>query len=385
MAEERLAHYPVVALTGARQSGKTTLARKLASHLPYVTLEDPDVRAFATEDPRGFLRQYRNGAVFDEIQRTPQLLSYLQGVVDEDRSPGRFLLTGSSQFELVEGLTQSLAGRCALLRLPTLSSRELLAGGLLPGTVDGVLQRGGYPPLHGRFPDPAVWLQDYVATYLERDVRQVLRVQDLAAFQRFVRLCAGRTGQLLNFSSLGADAGISRHTAVSWFSVLEASHLVFQVHPWFTNLSKRLIKSPKLYFTDVGLAAWLIGVRAPEHLPTHPLRGCLFENWVMTELLKAQLNQGRNPSLHFLRDKQGNEIDAWMETNPGEYAAVEIKSGETVASDFFQGIRHWRSALPGVKQRAWLVHGGEARQDRDVATVLPWRDLGPLLNEVGSI
>lgn len=383
-ARERLAGFPVLTITGPRQSGKTTLSRMLLPDVPYFSLEDPDTRAFAAEDPRGLLRQAEDGAILDEVQRAPTLFSYLQGIVDARREMGRFILTGSSQFELIESITQSLAGRSATLTLLPFCLGELQSAGRAPETVDELLYAGLFPPIHDRPVEPSVWLQDYIGTYLERDVRQILNIQDLAAFQRFVRLCAGRIGQLVNISSLATDAGVTRITADSWLSVLQASHLVFLVQPWFSNLSKRLIKTPKLYFCDAGLTAWLLGVRKPEHLTSHPQRGAIFENWVMTELLKAQTNRSLKPSLHFLRDKQGHEIDALVETGPTELQAIEVKSGETIASDFFDGLSYWSDKLPGRDLTSWLVHGGTARQDRSQATVLPWRDLAPLLTRLAE-
>ncbi len=383
-ARERLAGFPILTITGPRQSGKTTLSRLLAPHLPYYSLEDPDTRALATEDPRAFLRQASDGAILDEVQRAPELFSYLQGVVDGDRRMGRFILTGSSQFELIESITQSLAGRASMLTLLPFSLEELEAADRAPATVDELLYTGLFPPLHDRPVAPTVWLQDYVGTYLERDVRQILHIQDLAAFQRFVRLCAGRIGQLLNVASLAADTGITRVTAESWLSVLQASHLVFLVQPWFTNLNKRLIKTPKLYFCDPGLAAWFLGVREPSHLTAHPQRGALFENWAITELLKAQTHRGLKPSLHFLRDKEGHEIDALIETAPDTFHAVEIKSGETIAADFFGGLDYWRAKLTRQSLTPWLIHGGTTRQHREKATVLPWNHLAPLLENLKS-
>lgn len=380
-ARKRLAGYPILTITGPRQSGKTTLSRLLAPELPYFSLEDPDTRAFATEDPRAFLRQAADGAILDEVQRAPELFSYLQGVVDADNRMGRFILTGSSQFELIESITQSLAGRASMLTLLPFSLAELQAAGRAPSSVDELLYTGFFPPIHDRPVEPTIWLQDYIGTYLERDVRQILNIQDLATFQRFVQLCAGRIGQLLNITSLAADTGITRVTAESWLSVLQASHLVFLVQPWFSNLSKRLIKTPKIYFCDSGLAAWFLGVREVSHISAHPQRGALFENWVMTELLKAQTNRGIKPSLHFLRDKEGHEIDALVETGPNTFQAVEVKSGETIASDFFKGLEYWRTKLTRQTLTPWLIHGGTAHQEREKATVLPWNDLSPLLEK----
>jgi predicted AAA+ superfamily ATPase len=379
-ARKRLAGFPILTITGPRQSGKTTLSRLLAPNLPYFSLEDPDTRSFAREDPRAFLRQAAGGAILDEVQRAPELFSYLQGIVDADRRMGQFILTGSSQFELIESITQSLAGRASMLTLLPFSLAELQEAKRAPASVDELLYTGLFPPIYDRTIEPHIWIQDYIGTYLERDVRQILNIQDLAAFQRFIQLCAGRIGQLLNLSSLASDTGITRVTAESWLSVLQASHLIFIVRPWFTNASKRFIKTPKLYFSDPGLAAWLLGIRNAGHVTAHPQRGALFENWVMTELLKAQTNTGHKPSLYFIRDKEGHEVDAIIETAPDTFQAVEVKSGETVASDSFAGLDYWRSHLAGKTLVPWLVHGGTAFQQREKACVLPWNDLSPLIS-----
>jgi predicted AAA+ superfamily ATPase len=387
-AHERLAGFPVLTITGPRQSGKTTLARMLRPDLPYFSLEDPDTRAFAAEDPRAFLRRCADGAIWDEVQRAPQLLSYLQTHLDSDRRMGRFILTGSSQFALIEAVTQSLAGRSGMLTLLPFSLSELQAVDRAPKQLDSLLQQGLFPPIYDRPVAASIWLQDYFATYVERDVRALLNIKDLSAFQRFVQLCAGRIGQLLNVTSLAADTGITRVTAESWLTVLQASHVIFLVQPWFSNISKRLIKSPKLYFCDVGLAAWLIGVRQSAQLSTHPLRGLLFENWVMTELYKIQTNHGLKPSLYFMRDQQGHEVDAVVETAPQQLHLIEIKSGETIASDWFAGLKYWGVALTvmagKVSNKPWVIYGGTTAQSRSAAEILPWADLSALLSQIGA-
>jgi hypothetical protein len=287
--------FPVLTLTGPRQSGKTTLARAIFSDRPYATLEDPDTRLAAQDDPRSFLERFPDGAVLDEVQRCPHLLSYLQAIVDNDRRMGRYLLTGSQQFGLMSGITQSLAGRTAFVELLPFSLAELARAGKIPKFVDDMLLTGCYPPLYDRDVPPSAWFGAYVTAYVERDVRQMLKIQELETFQRFVRLCAGRIGQLLNLSSLATECGITHNTAKAWISVLEASYLVFLLRPHHANFNKRLVKMPKLYFYDVGLVSWLLGIRTSEHMTTHPLRGAIFENFVIAELAKSRLNQGERP------------------------------------------------------------------------------------------
>lgn len=368
--------YPVITLAGPRQSGKTTLARAEFGHLPHHSLEDPDTRRFALEDPRGFLAGCPDGAVIDEIQRAPDLVSYLQGIIDADPAPGRFILTGSQQFELMNRVSQSLAGRTAVLRLLpfTLAEAARLRGGARPIGLDRTLLTGFYPRIHDRGLDPGQALADYFATYVQRDLRQLAAVQDLQRFERFVRLCAGRTGQLLNLSQLGDDAGISHPTARAWIDLLQTSHIVHLLPPWFTNSGKRLVKSPKLYFVDVGLACWLLGLRHPEQVERDPLRGALFENLVVIEALKDRFNAGESGELCFYRDSGGNEVDLLV-PDGRRLRAIEIKAGATVNPDYFRGLRAFGAHQPQAEGGGCVVYGGEGNQSRSDWPVFSWRCL----------
>lgn len=367
--------YPLVTVTGPRQSGKTTLVRRVFADKPYVSLEDLDQREFAAEDPRGFLAQFADGAVLDEVQRCPGLLSYLQTKVDQDGRRGLFILTGSQQFHLLEGITQSLAGRVAMVTLLPFSLGELQAVDRVPEGLEALLFQGFYPPIHDRGLDPGIWYGNYVATYIERDVRQMVNVRDLSAFHRFVRMCAARTGQLLNLSALAGDCGITHNTARAWLSVLEASHIVHLLPPHHRNFNKRLVKTPKLYFHDTGLAAWLSGIQDPDQLVIHPQRGALFETMVIGELLKARYNRALASNLYFWRDRAGHEVDVLIEQGD-RLVPVEIKSGRTLTRDFFAGLEHWRHLAGEGAVRPWLVYGGEQSQTRQGCRVVPWRDLG---------
>lgn len=362
--------WPVVAVTGPRQSGKTTLVRAVFPAKSYVSLEDPDQMEFARKDPRGFLSRFPEGAIFDEVQRCPELFSYLQTVVDAAGKTGLFVLTGSQQFGLLSGITQSLAGRAGLLQLLPLSVDELKKGGLEMKNPDALLYQGGYPPLYARRVSPVNWYANYVMTYVERDVRQLINVKDLSVFRRFFKLCAARTGQLLNLSSLANDCGITHNTAKAWLSVLEASYLVFLMHPHYKNFGKRLVKTPKLYFYDTGLAAWLLGIEDAKHMAIHSMRGELFESFVVSEMLKARFNRGLPSNLFFWRDNTGNEVDVLIEK--GEYlTAVEIKSGRTVTEDYFTSLVKWRR-ISGSSGKQYVVYGGGEHYTRSQVTVLPW-------------
>ena len=370
--------FPVVTVTGPRQSGKTTLLRSLLPERPYVSLEAPAQREFARRRPAEFLRQYPQGAVIDEAQNAPELFSEMQGVVDAAGQMGLFVLSGSQNLSLLSNITQSLAGRTALVELMPLSVAELRAAGLLDRDYASHLVKGFFPAIYARSLDPHDWLQGYLVTYAERDARQLSAIQDLGAFQRFLKLTAARTGQLLNMQSLGSDAGVSDKTAKQWLSILETCYLIHYVRPHFANFGKRLVRMPKLYMSDVGLAAALIGIRQVDQVQAHPLRGALFETMVVNEFLKSRLNAGLRDPLYFWRDNIGTEVDLILERGT-EIAAVEIKSGPTVASDAFGNLNKWRkyAAERGQFSAVYpgLVYGGDARFTREGVDVMPWSGL----------
>lgn len=378
VAVERAGQFPVLTVTGPRQSGKTTLCRTAFPDKPYVSLETPDVREEALRDPRAFLARFSEGAILDEVQRAPALASYLQGIVDEHGRNGEWVLTGSQNFALVERITQSLAGRTALLQLLPLSQEEIRSQHE-PAALDEQLLRGGYPRLYDQDLPPQVWFADYVMNYVERDVRQIQEIGDLGAFQVFLRLCAGRVGQVLNLSALGADCGITHTTVRRWLSILEASYVAFQLRPLFRNVTKRLTKSPKLHFYDVGLAAHLLGIRTLEELAFHPLRGALFENWVVTEVLKWRWNRGLPADLAYYRDARGTEIDLVLE-KALDPIAVEIKAGQTPTFELGRAFESLATTLsappaPARSMQRRIVYGGERRAEVERVSYLPWKDL----------
>jgi len=362
--------YPVIGITGPRQSGKTTLARYIFNDKPYVSLETPSNLEFVVDDPLGFLEKYKEGAIFDEAQRAPQLFSYLQEIVDSSKEYGRFILTGSQQFGLMAGITQSLAGRIALVQLLPFTMDELYPQN--PPALDTVLTTGLYPPIHDRNLDPAVWFGNYINTYVERDVRNIIQIKDLASFQRFLRLCAGRAGQLANLSQLAVDAGISHNTAKSWISILEASYITFLLQPFHTNFNKRLIKTPKLYFYDTGLLTYLLSIHEETLMSTHPLRGQIFENFMVSELLKSRFNRGLPSNLYFWRDRSGNEIDVILENGKG-VSAIEIKSGQTMNRDFFKGFNFWNRLVS--ESQNILVYGGADEMIRNDVVIKSWKNV----------
>jgi uncharacterized protein len=374
-ALRRLAQgFPVVALTGPRQSGKTTLAQALFGKTrPYVSLENPAEREFAERDPERFLSRFADGAILDEVQRSPPLLSWLQGLVDTRRRMGDFILTGSAQFELLAELSQSLAGRVGRVELLPFSWAELRQANINM-SLERLLFQGCYPALYDRDLAASDWHANYVATYVERDVRQLLKVRDLSLFQRFLRMCAARSGQLLNLASLGADCGISAVTAKQWLSVLEASYLAYQLRPYHQTFGKRLVKTPKLYFLDCGLMAWLLGIRDAKSLATHAQRGALFETFIVSEFLKQRYNAGEPAELYFWRDNVGNEVDLLFETPQG-LQAVEIKSGSTFASDWPRAATRFGKFAGKGALTPWIIYGGSHSYEREGCQVIGWRDL----------
>jgi predicted AAA+ superfamily ATPase len=371
---ERLARgFPILWLTGPRQSGKTTLARVARPDMPYINLERPDEREFVRSDPRGFLAAHPEGAIIDEVQHAPELMSWLQAHVDERPQMGAWLLTGSQQPAIAQSVTQSLAGRVGLLQLLPLAGGELDRAGLLPSSLDEVLFTGGYPAVFDRDVPVTAWLGSYAATYVERDVRLLTAVRDLDTFTRFVRLCAARSAQLLNMASLGADVGISVPTVKAWISLLRATYIIDLVEPYHLNVTTRLVKSPKLVFTDVGLMSYFLGIGEAAQIAAHPLRGALFETWCLTEQLKAWRNAGDTRTLTFLRDRQGAEMDLVYQVGH-ELQAVEFKSGATIAADWWRPMRQWRDRSA---HEAWrkprVVYGGDAPSLRTDVDFLDWR------------
>jgi len=371
--------FPVVGILGPRQSGKTTLAKALFSNYKYINLEALDTRRFATEDSRSFLKSLEgeSGVILDEVQRVPDLLSYIQEYVDERPKSGFFILTGSENILLNQQISQTLAGRIAITTLLPLSLEELEDASLLPKEKEDVLFRGFYPSLYAKKIETRDWIQSYIQTYIERDVRHLKQIADLSLFQKFLQLCAGRIGQLLDLTSIGNDCGITANTVRSWISVLEATYVVFLLQPHHQNFNKRLVKSPKLYFYDSAIACNLLSIQSPKDLAVHYLRGGLFESMVLSDLLKMRFNAGLKPNLYFWRDKSGVEIDCILESGIS-LVPIEIKSGETINSDFFSNLAIWDRLSGNDPSKNYVVYGGMEKQSRSKGTVLGWTQLSSL-------
>lgn len=351
------AKFPVVTVTGPRQSGKSTLLKHIYPDYRYVSLENPDMRAFASEDPNGFLKTYDNHVIIDEAERVPTLFSYLQTHVDDVNEVGMYLLAGSRNFHLMAAVDQSLAGRTAVLKLLPFSRHELHDAGLLPDDINVQIFKGYYPRIYDKDIAPTDYYPAYIATYVERDVRMMLNIGDLARFTRFIRLCAGRIGQLINKAALATEAGVTIPTVESWLSVLEASYIIYRLEPNFNNYNKRIVKTPKLYFYDTGLACNLLGISSPDQLDTHFLRGGLFENMVINQFIKDGFNRGATPDLTFWRDSTGLEVDL-VETSGLNQFGYEIKSGSTFNTAFFDGLKKWGELSGTPECRRTVIYAG---------------------------
>lgn len=367
-ATERLIYlsktFRSVAVVGPRQSGKTTLCRAVFPEKPYVSLENPDVLDFATTDPRGFLSQFdnENGAILDEIQKAPHLFSYLQQILDETKKKGLFILTGSNNFLLQENISQSLSGRIAYLQLLPLSLEELKPSKYLKNNYTSHIFTGGYPEVIADEINPIDWFPNYISTYIERDVRQLKNINNLSLFTKLLRMCAGRTGQILNMASLANDCGIDQKTVASWLGILQSSYIIYLLKPYYNNFNKRITKTPKLYFYDTGVACSLLSIKSAEQIAIHAAKGALFENLMVSELLKNRFNAGETDNLFYWRDKTGNEVDIIAE-NAEKLTAIELKAGETINNDFFKGLDYF-SKLNIADIEKIVIYGGNQTQQR---------------------
>jgi len=365
--------YPVISVMGPRQSGKTTVVKEVFAEKPYANLEEPDQRALAQKDPRHFLEQFENGAILDEIQYVPELLSYIQAIVDEKQHAGMFVITGSHQLELHQAVSQSLAGRVGLLTLYPLTINELRLANI-DLELDEQIYHGFYPRIYAKQLNPTKAYRNYVSTYLERDVRQLSNIKDLILFQNFMKLCAGRIGQVIDYVSMGNDLGVSNNTVKHWFSILEASYIIYRLKPYFENFGKRVIKSPKLYFTDVGLAAYLLDIDRPEQIARDPLRGNLVENVVVMELCKYRHNRGLDPNLYYYRDNHKNEVDIIIK-QANQLMPIEVKSAKTFKLEFLKGLKFYRKLIGERCHKGYLVYSGDLTQEVDGFRILNYKDV----------
>lgn len=367
--------YPVIAITGPRQSGKTTLIKSVFPEYEYVSLENPDIRNFAENDPNGFLERYATKVIFDEVQRVPALFSYIQTKVDESGEMGQFILSGSQNFHLMENITQSLAGRVAIFKLFPFDLQELQTAGLLPDDYLQILVKGFYPAIYDRDIPSKIFYSNYVQTYIQRDVSELIAIKDIRLFQNFLGLCATRAGQLLNLNALANECGISQPTAKSWMSALENSYILFQLFPYHENFSKRIVKTPKLYFYDTGLLCYLFKISTSEQILTHPVKGNLFENMMIAEYVKRIHHKNNFQDAWFWRDSAGHEVDLIIQD--GQHLnIVEIKAGQTIMSDMFKSLTWWENLSRRKNLSKTLVYGGKESQHRSLGDVLPWKEFG---------
>jgi len=382
--ERFLTQYPVITMTGPRQSGKTTLCRHLSPNYDYINLEDLENRQFAIDDPKGFLAQFSNGVILDEIQRTPDLPSMIQSIVDEKNQPGQFIITGSQQFEVIESINQSLAGRTAIIKLLPLSLEELYLNKKEIPSIDNLFYTGFYPRIYHDNLNPTEALSFYVHTYIERDVRRLANIKNLSAFERFIKICAAQIGQLINYARIANECGVDQKTISSWLSVLKASYLVFELQPHFENIRKRLVKTSKLFFYDVGLAAYLLGMKNPQQTIQSPLKGSLFENLIISEFIKNRFNHAKDSNLYFFRDNTGNEVDLILDYG-NNIITIEIKSSETISTSFFKNLNFYKK-LSGEKntKRIIIYAGNTSRKQQDI-DIYSYKDLSILFAELNAL
>lgn len=372
---------PIIGIVGPRQSGKTTLAKEVFPNYTYVNLEQPDTRQYAQNDPKAFLDQYDNHIILDEIQRVPELFSYLQVKTDNDKKMGQYILTGSQHFLMMQSITQSLAGRIAIFNLYPLSYEELSNDNKQKKDIYTQIWYGGYPRLYEQEISPLIWINNYIQTYIDRDVSLISRITNLKTFETFLRVIAGRTGQLINLTSLSNDLGISHNTVKSWVNLLETSGIIYLLQPYFSNISKRLIKSPKLYFTDTGLVCRLLGIENPTQLITHPLYGSIFETHIVIEYIKYYLNRGESPNIYFWRDKKGLEADLFKNISGSISEIYEIKSSQTIPEDAFSKLKQIQS-ITDNNSRLNIIYGGSENQSRTNGEIISWSSLHKFLAKI---